>query len=197
MGTLDEFERYMQTLCERLGYADRQRGFIETSAIARCRGRNCTTSCAPKARSSPPWASARAPGKPSRAIMTSAGLPSSVDATCPFVVNNARFFILSWIGCQNLPSRVLALVSRRLADDWCACYAYRPVFLEAFVEKSRYRHLLPLNAKRQSRQLAISRRYAGSRQTRYAPLPRPAHQKHLSLPRLRGTFVDISATNKT
>ena len=31
MGTLDEFERYMETLCERLGHADRQRGFIEYS----------------------------------------------------------------------------------------------------------------------------------------------------------------------
>ena len=29
MGTLDEFERYRQTLCERLGHAGRQRDFIE------------------------------------------------------------------------------------------------------------------------------------------------------------------------
>ena len=29
MGALDEFERYMESLCERLGHADRQRGFIE------------------------------------------------------------------------------------------------------------------------------------------------------------------------
>jgi SRSO17 transposase len=31
MGTLDKFERYMETLCERLGHVDRQRGFIEYS----------------------------------------------------------------------------------------------------------------------------------------------------------------------
>ena len=31
MGTLGGFERYMETLCERLGHADRQRGFIEYS----------------------------------------------------------------------------------------------------------------------------------------------------------------------
>lgn len=54
------------------------------------------------------------------------------------VVNNARFLILPWIKCRNLASRVLALVSRRLADDWHTRYAYRPVLLETFVEKPRF-----------------------------------------------------------
>lgn len=54
------------------------------------------------------------------------------------VVNNARFLILPWIQCRNLASRVLALVSRRLANDWHARYAYRPVLLETFVEKPRF-----------------------------------------------------------
>lgn len=54
------------------------------------------------------------------------------------VVNNARFLILPWIRCQNLASRTLALVSRRLADDWHSRYAYRPVLLETFVEKPRF-----------------------------------------------------------
>ena len=56
----------------------------------------------------------------------------------PLVVNNARFLILPWIRCKNLASRVLALVTRRLADDWHARYAYRPVLLETFVEKPRF-----------------------------------------------------------
>lgn len=54
------------------------------------------------------------------------------------IVGNARFLILPWITCKNLASRVLALVSRRLAQDWYARYAYRPVLLETFVEKPRF-----------------------------------------------------------
>jgi len=54
------------------------------------------------------------------------------------IVNNARFLILPWIQCPNLASRVLALIARRLADDWQARYAYRPVLLETFVEKPRF-----------------------------------------------------------
>ena len=54
------------------------------------------------------------------------------------VVNNARFLILPWIRCKNLASRILALVSRRLPDDWHVRYAYRPVLLETFVEKPRF-----------------------------------------------------------
>jgi hypothetical protein len=54
------------------------------------------------------------------------------------IVNNARFLILPWIHCKNLASRTLALVTRRLAEDWYARYAYRPVLLETFVEKPRF-----------------------------------------------------------
>lgn len=54
------------------------------------------------------------------------------------VVNNARFLILPWIQRKNLASRILALVSRRLPEDWYARYAYRPVLLETFVEKPRF-----------------------------------------------------------
>ena len=54
------------------------------------------------------------------------------------IVNNARFLILPWIRCRNLASRVLALISRRLAEDWHTRYAYRPVLLETFVEKPRF-----------------------------------------------------------
>ena len=54
------------------------------------------------------------------------------------VVNNARFLILPWIRCKTLASRSLALISRRLPDDWHARYAYRPVLLETFVEKPRF-----------------------------------------------------------
>ena len=56
-----------------------------------------------------------------------------------FIVNNARFLILPWINCRNLASRILGMISRRLANDWYACYSYRPVLLETFVEDQRFR----------------------------------------------------------
>ncbi len=55
------------------------------------------------------------------------------------VVNNARFLILPWIHCKNLASRLLAMVSHRLADDWQQRYRYRPVLLETCVETPRFR----------------------------------------------------------
>jgi hypothetical protein len=54
------------------------------------------------------------------------------------IVNNARFLIPPWVRCPNLASRILALTSRRLPQDWHARYAYRPVLLETFVEKPRF-----------------------------------------------------------
>lgn len=54
------------------------------------------------------------------------------------VINNARFLILPWVRCRNLASRVLALIIRRLPNDWHTRYAYRPVLLETFVEKPRF-----------------------------------------------------------
>jgi hypothetical protein len=55
------------------------------------------------------------------------------------VINNARFLILPWVRRKNLASRILALISRRLPHDWYTAYAYRPVLLESFVEKPRFR----------------------------------------------------------
>jgi hypothetical protein len=55
------------------------------------------------------------------------------------VVNNARFLILPWIHSKNLGSRILSLASKRIADDWYDRYNYRPVLLETFVEKQRFR----------------------------------------------------------
>lgn len=55
------------------------------------------------------------------------------------VLNNARFLILPWIQCRNLASKVLSLSERCVADDFQARYALRPVLLETFVEKERFR----------------------------------------------------------
>jgi len=51
------------------------------------------------------------------------------------IVNQTRFLILPWVRCPNLATKVLALVRRRLADDWQIRYGYRPVLLETFVDQ--------------------------------------------------------------
>ena len=38
----------------------------------------------------------------------------------------------------NLASRLLSLVSRRIAVDWLSRYGYSPVLLETFVELERF-----------------------------------------------------------
>lgn len=55
------------------------------------------------------------------------------------VVNNARFLILPWIHSRNLASRILGAVATQLPDDWQERYGYRPVLLETFVERGRFR----------------------------------------------------------
>lgn len=55
------------------------------------------------------------------------------------VVNNARFLILPWVHSKNLGSKILSLACRRICDDWQQRYNYRPVMLETFVEKQRFK----------------------------------------------------------
>jgi transposase len=54
------------------------------------------------------------------------------------VVNNARFLILPWVFSKNLASMVLAMVTKRIGEDWQRRYKYRPVLLETFVQKNRF-----------------------------------------------------------
>ena len=54
------------------------------------------------------------------------------------VVNNARFLILPWVFSKNLASMVLAMVTKRIGEDWQEQYKYRPVLLETFIEKLRF-----------------------------------------------------------
>ena len=55
-----------------------------------------------------------------------------------FVVNNSRFLIPPTVKVKNLASHVLARCQDRLAADWEAVYAYRPVLLETYVERERF-----------------------------------------------------------
>ncbi|MCF6150023.1 MAG: DUF4338 domain-containing protein [Candidatus Kuenenia sp.] len=46
---------------------------------------------------------------------------------------------MPWIKSRNLASRVLGLVGKKLPNDWEQRYQYRPVMLETFVEKTRFK----------------------------------------------------------
>lgn len=54
------------------------------------------------------------------------------------IVNNIRFLILPWIKVKNLASKLLAMASKRLSEDWQHRYKYQPVLLETFVECGRF-----------------------------------------------------------
>jgi hypothetical protein len=56
----------------------------------------------------------------------------------PFVVNNARFLILPWVQSKNLASKILALLAKKLPDDWQKQYGIKPVLMETFVETNRF-----------------------------------------------------------
>lgn len=55
------------------------------------------------------------------------------------IVQQSRFLILPWIQVKGLASHVLALANRHVGQDWEAQYAVRPVLLETFVDRSRFR----------------------------------------------------------
>jgi hypothetical protein len=55
------------------------------------------------------------------------------------VVNNARFLILPWVQIKNGASKILSMVEKQLPKDWEARYGYRPVLLETYVQKDKFR----------------------------------------------------------
>ncbi|MEO6066298.1 MAG: IS4 family transposase, partial [Lysobacterales bacterium] len=57
----------------------------------------------------------------------------------PWVVNNSRFLIAPTVRVKCLASWVLARAQARLADDWEAVYRYRPLLLETYVERGRFK----------------------------------------------------------
>ena len=55
-----------------------------------------------------------------------------------FVVNNARFLLLPEEWVPNLASRVLALNTRRLSEDWQAIFGHPVLLAETFVDPERF-----------------------------------------------------------
>ena len=55
------------------------------------------------------------------------------------VVNNSRFLILPSIEVPHLASHLLAKIARRLPHDWQRIYNYKPVLMETFVQKDKFK----------------------------------------------------------
>ena len=60
------------------------------------------------------------------------------EKNLPLVLDNPRFLILPWIKITNLGSHILALIRRRLPEDWTERYHTTPMLIETFVETPRY-----------------------------------------------------------
>jgi hypothetical protein len=55
------------------------------------------------------------------------------------VLNNARFLLLPWVRVRHLASWALARCARVIQSDFEERFGYRPVLLETFVERDRFR----------------------------------------------------------
>ncbi len=53
-------------------------------------------------------------------------------------INNGRFLILPWIKVPNLASKVLSLATKRVVLDWNEYYSIEPIFLETYVDPTRF-----------------------------------------------------------
>ncbi|MFH0966038.1 MAG: DUF4338 domain-containing protein [Planctomycetota bacterium] len=56
-----------------------------------------------------------------------------------FLAYNPRFLILPWVEVPHLASHILGRMARILPSDWERVYGHRVVFLETFVDPTRYR----------------------------------------------------------
>ena len=100
--------------------------------------RCATPSTTATAGRSPCSASPPPRGSSPRATTSSDGHGRLREKNLPFVVDNPRFLILPWINIPNLGSHILAIIRRRLPDDWTERYNTTPVLIETFVETPRY-----------------------------------------------------------
>lgn len=55
------------------------------------------------------------------------------------VVNNSRFLIPPWVRSPNLASMILGACLRHVRTDFARCHGIRPLLLESFVERGRFR----------------------------------------------------------
>jgi hypothetical protein len=55
-----------------------------------------------------------------------------------WLIGNSRFLVFPWVRVKNLASHVLALLARRIVDDWESRWGYRPLLMESFVDPSHF-----------------------------------------------------------
>ena len=65
--------------------------------------------------------------------------PATRETNLRFIANNNRFLILPWVKVKNLASKILAMVARRISDDWQQRYGHPLLLLETLVETERFR----------------------------------------------------------
>lgn len=54
------------------------------------------------------------------------------------VLNNNRFLIFPWVKVKNLASKVLAMATTRVSDDWMAQHGFQPLLMETFVDPEKF-----------------------------------------------------------
>lgn len=57
----------------------------------------------------------------------------------PFVANNSRFLIPTYVDCPNLASRVMKLCLQRISSDWATKYNHEILIVESFVDPVLFR----------------------------------------------------------
>jgi hypothetical protein len=55
-----------------------------------------------------------------------------------FIINNNRYLILPWVRVKYLSSKILAMISKRIRDDWDGFYGYKPLLIETFVDVEKF-----------------------------------------------------------
>jgi hypothetical protein len=65
--------------------------------------------------------------------------PALEGITRDDIIANNRYLVLPWVNVPNLASRLLGVVTRRVAADWEARYCVRPKLAETFVDPERFR----------------------------------------------------------
>jgi len=55
------------------------------------------------------------------------------------IINNSRFLNFPWVRVKNLANSVLAVAVKKVPGDWCECYGYRPVLMEALVDQNQFK----------------------------------------------------------
>jgi len=97
------------------------------------------------------------------------------------LANQARFLILPWVRVPHLASHLLALLTRRLREDWSRKYGHPVWLVETFVETGRFTGA----CYRAANWLQAGATTGRTRQTLAQPVPRKAVYLYPLHPRFR------------